>query len=88
VPLSKAGAARQHEGVLTKFVAEFGDLEVAHASDFAACNLTRPSSSQGAAVLYMAPSTGKLTPSVSDISFRLRFIISNVTHAAQRVTGP
>jgi hypothetical protein len=68
VPLSKAGAARQHESVLTKFVAEFGDLEVAHAPDFAACNLTRPSSSQGAAVLYMAPSTGKATPSVSDIN--------------------
>jgi hypothetical protein len=30
-------------------------LEVAHAPDFAACNLTRPSSTQGAAVLYMAP---------------------------------
>ena len=68
VPLSKAGAARQHEGVLTKFVAEFGDLEVAHAPDFAACNSTRPSSSQGAALLYMAPSTGKPTPSVSDIN--------------------
>jgi hypothetical protein len=70
VAFSKAGAARQHEGVLTKFVAEFGDLEVAHAPDFAACNLTRPSSSLGAAVLYMGPvhPLGKPTRSVSDIN--------------------
>ena len=52
--LSKARPARQHERVLTEFVAEFDDLKVAHTQDFAASNLTRPSSSRRAQTLYIA----------------------------------
>jgi hypothetical protein len=54
VAFSKAGPTGQHECVLTEFVAEFGDLKVAHTQDFAVRNLMRPSSSRLTPVLYVA----------------------------------